>query len=158
MKMLMYGNRKVDPIYWDASTEEKEQAAYKCLFILLRDDWQCYRDLESDGTELEGREIELKELEKLQAIFDTLPELLKAEAKQKLEQLPRLKWHIVDLKYEKQLWDRIKAGDEKAIPKFLKMRKSGEYEEWEMVDAYDPLAWLQKREQNDQGRDGSEDS
>ena len=146
MKMLMYGNRKVDSIYWDASTPEKEAAAYKCLFLLLKDDWHCYSYLEGDGTELEGRKLELKELQKLQDSFDTLPELLKPEAKNKLEQLPRLKRYIVDLQHEKDLWDRIKAGDDKAIRSFLRCRQGGEYEQWEMIEVYDPIEYLKKKQ------------
>lgn len=45
MKILIYENRKADPICWDASTPEKEEAALRCLFKLLDDEWECYADI-----------------------------------------------------------------------------------------------------------------
>ena len=48
MKVLMYSNRKSDPILWDASTKEKLDAAFLALFHYLDDDWDCYYDLKND--------------------------------------------------------------------------------------------------------------
>ena len=41
-KVLVYSNRKIDPIIIDASTPEKEAAAFLKLFKHLDEDWQVY--------------------------------------------------------------------------------------------------------------------
>ena len=41
-QVLMYGNRKIDPVIIDASTLEKEAAAFLKLFQYLDRDWQVY--------------------------------------------------------------------------------------------------------------------
>ena len=46
MKVLIYDNRKIDPIVIDASTEEAELAAFMALFKYLKDEWQVYSSLE----------------------------------------------------------------------------------------------------------------
>lgn len=46
MKILVYGNRKSDDIYYDASTPEKEDIAYLALFKILDEEWEVYADLE----------------------------------------------------------------------------------------------------------------
>lgn len=51
MKVLIYDNRKIDPIVIDASTEEAELAAFMALFKYLNDEWQVYSDLEDIGDE-----------------------------------------------------------------------------------------------------------
>jgi hypothetical protein len=45
MKVLIYGNRKEDDTIYDASTPEKEAAAYLRVFKELDEYWQCYGDL-----------------------------------------------------------------------------------------------------------------
>lgn len=45
MKVLIYGNRKEDDTIYDASTPEKEAAAYLRVFKELDEYWQCYADL-----------------------------------------------------------------------------------------------------------------
>lgn len=42
MKILVYGNRKADDEFYDASTPEKENAAYLAIFKTLDQDWQVY--------------------------------------------------------------------------------------------------------------------
>lgn len=42
MKILVYTNRKVDDEFYDASTPEKENAAYLAVFKTLDEDWQAY--------------------------------------------------------------------------------------------------------------------
>ena len=38
-KILVYGNRKSDDIYYDISTPEKEDASYLALFKILDEQW-----------------------------------------------------------------------------------------------------------------------
>jgi hypothetical protein len=47
MKILVYGNRKTENIYYDASTPEKEEAAYLALFKILDEEWEVYVELEA---------------------------------------------------------------------------------------------------------------
>jgi hypothetical protein len=42
LKILLYENRKCDPVAFDASTPELEKAAYLALFKLLDEDWEVY--------------------------------------------------------------------------------------------------------------------
>jgi predicted ABC-class ATPase len=41
-KILLYENRKSDPVAFDASTPELENTAFLKLFKLLDEDWQVY--------------------------------------------------------------------------------------------------------------------
>ena len=49
MKVLIYDNRKIDPLVIDASTEEAELAAFMALFQYLKEEWDVYSDLEDIG-------------------------------------------------------------------------------------------------------------
>ena len=44
-KILLYENRKVGPIAWDASTDELEQRAFSELFKYLDEDWDLFDNL-----------------------------------------------------------------------------------------------------------------
>lgn len=44
-KILLYENRKVDPVAWDASTPELKKNAFLQLFRLLDEDWQLFTEL-----------------------------------------------------------------------------------------------------------------
>ena len=48
MKILIYENRKQDPMYIDISTPEKRDKGFMYLFKYLRDQWQVYTDELSD--------------------------------------------------------------------------------------------------------------
>ena len=50
MKVLVYENRKTDPIIWDASTPESQAWALRELFDMLHD-WGCYGTGEMDEDE-----------------------------------------------------------------------------------------------------------
>lgn len=45
-RVLMYSNRKTDPVLWDVSTKKQEDAAYLALVQLLDEDWQVYDGLD----------------------------------------------------------------------------------------------------------------
>jgi hypothetical protein len=45
-KVLVYSNRKIDPIIIDTSTPEKEAAAFLKLFKHLDEEWRVYDDLD----------------------------------------------------------------------------------------------------------------
>ena len=44
-RILLYENRKSDPIAWDASTEELMAEAFLACFNYLNKDWQLFNDL-----------------------------------------------------------------------------------------------------------------
>ena len=48
MKILLYENRKSDPIAWDVSDLEKEIDAFYSLFLYLKDNWDCYCNMEDE--------------------------------------------------------------------------------------------------------------
>lgn len=49
-QVLIYSNRKMSPVVWDASTPELEKQAFLFLFKYLDEEWQCYGDLEEEIT------------------------------------------------------------------------------------------------------------
>ena len=49
MKVLMYDNRKIDPILIDASSDEARDAALLALFKYLDEEWDVYDDLGKDN-------------------------------------------------------------------------------------------------------------
>ena len=46
MKLLVYGNRKQDDEYYDVSTTELEEKAYRAIFKTLDEYWGVYADIE----------------------------------------------------------------------------------------------------------------
>jgi hypothetical protein len=52
MQLLIYGNRKEEPTYYDISTPEKELAAFLVVFRELDNFWQVYDDLPGKQKEL----------------------------------------------------------------------------------------------------------
>lgn len=41
-QVLIYENRKANPLVLDISTQKKRHAAFLYLFTILRDEWECY--------------------------------------------------------------------------------------------------------------------
>ena len=83
MKILKYGNRKIDDIAWDASTPELESQAFLELFRYFDGEyWQMYADPPT------GK--------------------------------------------QKALYEKAKFGDAEAARKLLQLRKTYEYEAWEL--------------------------
>jgi len=98
-------------------------------------------DIDSD---IAKHEKELQDLESLQQQLPTIPEMLKQDAEKKLEQLPRAKRYINDLKWQREEWQKVQAGNPKALKRFLESRSRGEYEEWEFVDINDPIEYIKR--------------
>ena len=51
MEILIYENRKIDPMAYDISTPEKEAAAYLAVFKMLDEEWDVYCDIDPAKTE-----------------------------------------------------------------------------------------------------------
>lgn len=137
MKVLTYGHRKEDPpTFWDASTPEKEDAAFKMLFERLRYWTSNYADLTRS---LEEEKEEIQKLEKLKEQLESIPDSLKDEAKRQIENLGFLKREVKETEYQKQLYDAALKDDVKAMKLLIKLRKGLEYEEWDFIQVIDPL-------------------
>lgn len=136
-KMLVYGHRKQDEMYWDASTPENEKRAVEALFEQTTYWSGEYADLD---------EKNIGECEGQLAIFEEQVALaLAADPKLKnVLQLPDLierrnkaKWELESLKSQKLLLDAALKGDSKAKGRLLHLRKSYEYEGWRFVQYED---------------------
>lgn len=144
MKILRYENRKEPAWYLDASTPEKEAAALECLFLHLKNNWHCYADMDNIDNEINEHEKQVQELRALKEQLPTIPEMLRQDAEKKLEQLPRGERYIADLKWQKTQWEKVKAGDAKALKRFLESRSKFEYEEWDFEELNDPVEYIKE--------------
>jgi hypothetical protein len=139
MKVLTYSNCKQDPVYWDISTPEKEEAGFRCLFRHLDENWHMFQyDISDDDYTVKR----LKELEDLEILLKDgkVPELFIEESKKKLlEFLPRIRSQVAREKEEMELAQKAKAGDYKSIRRLLRSIQGGEYAEWSIIDVIDPL-------------------
>jgi hypothetical protein len=87
MKVLLYGNRKMDPIAYDASTPESELQAFLRLFRYFDGEfWDMYKASPPAS------------------------------------------------KQQQALYDAAKTGDANAAKKLLTLRRTYEYEEWQLID------------------------
>jgi hypothetical protein len=135
MKILRYGNRKQDDMFWDASTPEKERAALRRLFEFIDETWQVYSIEDESDTK------EQKELEEVAACLKAgwFPAALRREAEEKVKRLEELKKENARHTTHADLYKKAKAGDDDALRRLLLYRKKYEYEEWEWVVAEDPF-------------------
>lgn len=110
--VIMYGNRKQDPIILDATTFKKWQQCFVWLFHFLKDNWECYGELaEADPSEVPAGED---------------PGMLVE---------PRID---KDLQYQQKLYQAACQDDWAAAYELLHSRKDWEYEGWEEVPLTDP--------------------
>lgn len=136
MEILLYENRKIDPICWDASTPEKKKAALLALFRYF-DKWKFYVSLEGLPKKLAEAENEIAALKEgkavvnpiLHKVFDmqiAACEISLSELKTRAEQ------------YE--LFVLARKGDIKAVESLLYWRKEAEYEYFSFVKCIDPCS------------------
>jgi hypothetical protein len=85
-KVLVYGNRKIDDIIIDASTPEKEAAAYLKLFKHLDEEWKVYDSC--PGTEWDQTRIKAARA----GNAHLAKELLTRRRRDEYEE-----WHIADM-------------------------------------------------------------
>ncbi len=146
MKVLVYENRKQDPQYWDASTPEKENAAFERLYQLLRDSWEVYVDL---AEELEKPTPESEP--PLTAVTVALPTQLIKEIRAVAEAAgataekvltDALQRHFPPEShpdpFQVKLYTRAQAGDVAAMKKLMKLRRDYEYEHWTLAEVEEP--------------------
>ena len=121
-KVLSYGNRKAEPIFWDISNEELFKKALTELFTLLDASWEVYIDLKEEEPQLcvecgGDRNIKLKT-----GIY-TCP---------KCDGYSMTAEDIKRIKTQKELYRLAKEGDAKSIYQLLNLRKAHEYEQWQV--------------------------
>ena len=136
MKILVYGNRKIDDIYWDASTPEKERAALRCLFNYLKDSWKSYGSLENADKLLADVQHSLETTD-----WDQIPEghpLYKEAQEKKQALLAEQKQASEDVK-QARLYRKALDGDDSALRHLLSHRVDYEYERWFIETVTDPL-------------------
>jgi protein subunit release factor A len=145
MKVLRYANRKVDAYYWDASTKEKEKAAFRRLFEILDGGWKVYSDL--DEKEIAVLTADLSNMKKVVAKLSDpdVSELVECDLDAKRAKIDHLEDRLKDLKRETGLYRLAKKGDDEALRELLEIRSDGEYEEWELADVVNPLAGRKRR-------------
>jgi len=138
MKVLMYGNRKEDPSYWDISTPEKEEAGFRCLFRHLDENWQMFQYAADDN---EYTVKQLKELEELEILLKDgkVPKLFIEESKKSLAELPRVRNQVARQQEELELAQKAKTGDIKAIKWLLRSIQGSEYADWSIIEVMNPL-------------------
>lgn len=115
MKVLVYSNRKIDNMIWDASTPEKELAAHLALFKELDGYWQCYGELEEEEED-----------------FET------GTGTKNLQEA----WYRRQAKKEREWYKLAKEGDAEAAKALVTARSQAgaEYEYFELIETKDPLA------------------
>jgi hypothetical protein len=134
MSVLIYENRKQDPDFYDMSTPAKEAAAWLRLFNYLREEWQVYGDLESEPEALVVCEACAKDLCRLcesgTCACDKTDECKKRlrVTKRQLDSTNRMK----------TLYASAMKGDSEAAKKLLHLRKSYEYENFQIGSLIDP--------------------
>lgn len=134
-RVLVYENRKSDPMFWDASTEALEAGAYLELFQVLDESWHVY-----DG------------LDQAEAPFTTRPdghpdgcmcEVCKAFRHEQKSLPKNEKVRLAQL----ELYKKAKKGDALSARRLLSERKDSEYEKFEFERvgsasaSYPPREW-----------------
>lgn len=131
-KILKYENRKSDPEYWDASTPTKEAAALKALFLLLKNDWRVYEDLEADPQPLKGvckacaADLHLH-CQRFDCSCGQRGCPSAADARDRARFV-----------HQRALYLAAVGGDAKAMRELLVARRDDEYEEWGFITVTDP--------------------
>lgn len=134
-RILVYSNRKADPIYFDASTEELEAGAFLALFELLDESWQCYVNLKEEEKPYYKRpegHVDGCLCNECKAFRKEDKEVPKREA-ERLEQFA--------------FYTAAKKGEALAARRLLELRKDYEYEEFSFdfvksaTSCYPPRVW-----------------
>lgn len=134
-KVLMYENRKVDPICWDASAPKEEAAALLCL-VRHFEDWQFYHMLKGSEAELKKIDEELEQL----IVAETPPEhVLHQQAEDRKHELEKQRIDVKRMVEQYQLYKAAMKGNVKAAEALLYARKQHEYEYWDFMKVMNPL-------------------
>ena len=112
-QVLIYENRKIDPIVWDVSTLELRAKAFMELFRIIDKDWEAYSDLDDECAEA--------------GCSHTCAHHRKVEPTRPNPD-------------QQALYAAAKGGNTKATEQLLRMRRDYEYESWVITDMVVPGA------------------
>jgi hypothetical protein len=125
-------------MYWDASTSEKETAAFRALFNYLKDYWEVYGPLED--TLISSEKCLKNAQDKLAALTGAADySTKKFDIEETLKGITRYKHDVQDANYQLLLFNETCTGNVKSMRSLLRLRKGYEYENWEFIDVIDPL-------------------
>ena len=126
-RVLIYENRKINPLIWNISSPELERGAFLDLFNYLDKNLGFYPDFES-LQEPPKPSLTLEQISKL-------PEgRTKKEAFKEHEEYKSGLTEFRELQLQKKLYEQSKKGDANAAKKLLDHRKNYEYENWTIND------------------------
>ncbi|MBA7665289.1 hypothetical protein ES703_73359 [subsurface metagenome] len=136
MEILLYENRKIDPICWDASTPEKKKASLLALFRYF-DKRKFYASLEGFPKGLARAEKEIAAFKEGKAVVN--PILYEAFDLQ----IAACKISLSELKASAEQYELLvlaRKGDIEAVESLLYWRKNAEYEYFSFVKCIDPCS------------------
>jgi hypothetical protein len=116
-KLLVYGNRKCNNVYWDISTAKLEEKAFRALFKLLDTEWQVYVDL-TEGPE----KLEFPVNHPVGCMCEDCKSIRSIER-------DRERWYGQESD-QREWYQLAKKGNYQAIKDLLKVRQDYEYEQW----------------------------
>ena len=135
--VLLYENKKSDPILIDVSTREKMEAGLKWLFWHLYNEWTVYTDLD----QADSREpIEQKMAELRDAISKSQSKTVAVALQTSLAELQVQYTKATNNGRQRRLrlYAKAKENDVQAIAELLHLRRNYEYENWSIVSLIDP--------------------
>lgn len=146
MKLLLW-KFKYGDVYFDVSTQAKEDAAYRYMFEDLEEDFQAYCELTQENIDTEVKWVE--EAKALKAKNDAGMLLTPFQhdcAYDAKRRLPEREQYLMDLHRQFDLYQKAKTGDIKAIRALIQLRsrKDHEYETFRIIETTDPASRKKK--------------
>lgn len=140
MQLLVYENRKQDPVYWLITDLRSEIAAFYSLFLVL-ETWECYDELKDAAKDVEGAMTVLDTLQR-----NSVPKEhpLWLEWSHRVQEQEKVVAEYAESAKQLGLYDLARAGDYRALRLLLDKRKSYEYEEWSVTWVSNPVEDLKK--------------
>lgn len=139
MRLLLW-KFKYGDIYFDISTQAKEDAAYCYMFDDLEEDFQAYCELTQKNIDEEAKWVEEAKALKAKEEAGALTEFQRDCAYDAFKRLPEREQYVMDLQRQFELYQKAKTGDIKAIRALvqLRSRKDHEYETFRIIETTDP--------------------
>jgi hypothetical protein len=142
MKVLKYAGKHADEHY-DISTPEKEEAAYRLLFKMLNEEYQCYLDLTETSSDIcapcaDGHHIYCRGDADFDCVCSETPDC-------KHKNISRIHSNQ-QTGSQRKLYAQALTGNVAAIQKLFKARKCYEYESVKEIEIEDPIVATQERQ------------
>ena len=136
--VLLYENKKSDPILIDVSTREKMEAGLKWLFWHLYNEWTVYTDLD----QADSREPLDQEMAELRDAISKSPSKTVAVALQTCLANLQVQYNKATgngRQRKLRLYAKAKENDLQAIAELLYLRRGREDENWSIETLFDPM-------------------